>query len=287
MALTTIVPIEEQQKKWYLLWKPIIEKCQKCTNASEIHLLQVLSNNEATFTWKTLKHLTEYALNNCEKASTIFSRISNKIKTDKDNQNEIIQEMFSEIRAIPCLVMLGFKNLIYQRSDSLDFRGSIDGMLKNIEVTYIGGQSFKTQTKSEKLSKPNKLPIYELKPRKLINKLKSIYQEKEEQFVKHHNQNESILLILTNLLEADQFWFEDQPYEGKHPIKAFVDNCSIPTIVLAPGLIPYTSKQLESILLPFDRNKYLELGYGIKIHEEQQQEIKRKLEKMFWEGYNS
>src|ERR1700733_440040 len=289
MTVMIIVPVEEQQKEWYLLWKPIIERCQECANANEIHLLQVLSNNEGTFTWKTLKHLTEFTLNNAQSTSAIFSCISNKIKTNKDDQNEIIQEMLSEIRVIPCLVIFGFKNLIYQRENSLDFIGSISNISKNIEVTYIRGPNFKTQTISTKLSQSGKTPIYELKPKKLISKLKSIYQEKEEQVINHSKQNESILFIVTNLLEGHQFWLENQPYEGKHPIQAFVDSCSIPTIVLAPGLIPYISNKLNHIfLLPFNRNKYIEIAYGIDAHkaEIKHKEIQKKLEKMLWDTAN-
>lgn len=290
MALTIIVPIEEQQKEWYRLWKPIIDMCQQCNNADKIDLLQVLSNDIGSFTWKNLKHLTEYALNNSQNASAIFQRISSKIKKDENNQNEIIQEMLSEIRAIPCLVMFGFKNLIYERSDSLDFKGTIDNVHKNIEVTYISGPNFKTQTKSEKLSKPGKPSIYELGSKKLISRLKSTYQNKEYQFDNHAStQDNSILFIITNLLECDQFWLMDQPYEGKHPIQAFVDSCPVPTIILAPGLNPYISNKLESILLPFDKYRYIELAYGMNAHEEETKhtEIKKKLEEEFWKGYYS
>ncbi len=139
------IPNEEKSKKWFCLWRPIIENIQKLSCYRESNLLRTLSQSDTTYNWCTIKHLTEYALENARDAKKIFSRISNKLKSDTVDHNEIINQMMAELRAVPILNTFGINDLTYTREAGVDYNGRLKERSVAVEVTYICGPNFKTQ----------------------------------------------------------------------------------------------------------------------------------------------
>lgn len=261
---------EEQKKEWFCLWQPIINKLKSNADHTESNFINCLNTKNGTalfpYNWYSIKHLTEFALSNAENIKDIFSNISTKIKPNQENDNnEIIQQMLTEIKVIPALVLFGFKDIVYCRKDGVDFEAKLNGTSYGIEATYICGPNFKTQEKYLENSAYKQLsPVYLFKQKKLINRLKSIYDNKEKQVTKYeYNPSNAIICIMTNLEETDPFWLEHDQHNGKHPIQSFIDSRNIPTILMGAGLNLYISTKLNTLLSPFDREQYVTLAYGI------------------------
>jgi hypothetical protein len=258
------IPNEEQKKAWFLLWIPIIKARLTCQNSKESPLLKRLETNEGLYTWQSLKIITEFALTQAKNADQIFTKIARKIEPDVKEPDEIINEMFAELKAIPFLKQRGFENLVYQRENSVDFQATLNGERIGIEVTYVHGPSFKTQKIDPEINQFAENPIYTLTSKKLINRLKSIYDEKEKQVLKHgYTASNAIIIIFTHLLEVYQPWLNHVPIDGKHVLQYFVDSCEIPTMIFGPGCTLYEPIKLAKVLPAFDRNEYVKMAYGI------------------------
>lgn len=292
------IPEAEQQKRWFCLWKAIIDKLIISKDCNESDLIILLNKEQGTdlfpANWQTLKHITEFALSEAKNANKIFSKIPASIKLNQNGpagtNKSIIEALFAEIQTIPLLSVLNFQNITYVE-EGIDFEAKLDDSIYVIEATYITGPNFKTQTvvHSENCNNSESC-LYLIITHKLIHFLKRKYQAKEEQVLKHgHSRSNSIIIILTNLFETHPFWLEAQPHECKHPIQSFVDACEIPTIVFGSGLNLYVSEKLSSALPMFDKNRYLELAYGfdVKNLDLKVAEDKAKAEEAFWNGYKS
>ncbi len=265
MILFSNIPDTEKDKEWFRLLVSIIERRAQCPNSEISPLLNVLSSDDGAHNWKTIKHLIEYCLNNAKNSQAIFSKVTTCIKIEAEDQDDRIDDMFAELSAIPCLYLIGFESLVHHKVDSVDFSAKLNGVSYGIEVKHIRGPSFKTQEKISLLTVQADLPLHKLTPDKLVSKLESAHDSKIDQLKKYVAQTSSspILFLITKLEETDPFWLKDQPYKGKHPIQGFVDECSMPTILLSnAGLNLYVSSSLSHLLLPFDRNKYIELSTG-------------------------
>ncbi len=247
----------EKQKEWFILLKPIIERRRSCINSNKSRLLQVLSDENA---WLKLKKIIECSLKVCMDSKKIFFRIASKISFDeKKDPDEVIDEMFAEIRVIPLLCVLGFEDLRYNCKNNVDFNAILKKESFGIEVTYINGPNFKTQKKIGE-------SYYQLSPKKLINRLKSAYDSKINQVSKHCSQCNAIIIIVTDLEESYLPWLEEQPFKKKHPIQYFVDSCKIQTIVFGAGSTLYIPNSLQDKLQSFDKDKYVELAYDMTIN---------------------
>ena len=286
------IPIEEKKKEWFLLLKPIILKLQNLSEASsEAALINVLGSDSGARNWKTLRHLIAFGLTNVKNFKKIFSRISSKIHSAVEG-NEIINSMLAEVRVVPLLKLLGFDDLAYIRENGLDFHGQLNNEPYKIEVTYVDGPNFKTQ--KEVFPKPNHSAsqyyrfsgVFKLTTDKLINRLRSKHDEKRKQIEKYHIQEKVIIIILTDLLETDRFWLEDLSFNGKHPIQAFVDDCTIPIIVFGAGHNSYFSAQLAYLSSRFCKDEYLRLAYGVNVSDFDVENVREQVEKNFWQGYN-
>lgn len=258
--ILSIIPEFEQAKPWLKHWLPIIEKRIRSQNPQESSLLKVFSTSVGVHTWRTMKYLTEYAFVQCKDSQKIFTHVVSRMKNN--DSDYIIDEMLAELRAIPALMVFGITDIQHYKESNIDFTGKLADEQIVIEVSYIRGPSFKTQ---RCVNSDSPMKYYELKPQKLINRLKSKYDEEEIQMQKHCNLISAIKIIflVTDLEEVYQPWLEDQSYNGKHPIQAFVDSCEIGTILLGPGSIPYISEKLASKLKAFDRNVYIKIAKGI------------------------
>lgn len=224
------IPEQEKAAQWFLLLEPLIRNRASRPNPETSPLLIVLNNK-----WKNPKVVIEFALKNCKNADQIFSR-SSEIKSEQ-NPDNIIDDMFSELRAIQYLVQKGFSDITYHKKNSVDFTATIQGNTIGIEVAYIHGPNFKTQEiypdATNKFS-----PVYKLGSHNTINRLISIYQKKEKQITNHgYNQSNAIILIVSDLQELYAPWLDHELIENKHPVEYFVLNCFIPTVIFAPGTI--------------------------------------------------
>lgn len=252
------IPTEEQKEKWFLLIKPLVQARSLRPNPQNSKLLQTLNNKEGIRTWQDIKSSMEAAFKHVTQSERIFSRAS-QINTDPDPDG-VIDDMFSELRAIPYLLCKGFKNIEYNRRDGLDFSVEFDSKIYNIEVAYIRGPSFKTQ-KPVCESKVTHKPVFELASKKLINRLKSICSDKEDQVRKNGGTpSNSLILVISDLDEMYEPWLNHDTFQGKHPILGFVLSRKIPTIIFCPGTVyePDTSS-LEHVfgkLRAFDWDEF-------------------------------
>lgn len=234
------IPEIELQKKWFRLWSHLFGSCKKNLNINE--------SKYENARWQIIKGLIECALNNVINAESIFSR-SSQIKTEKDPDG-VLDDIFAELRCIPYLLSKGFKNIQYNKENNVDFLAEFDGIEWGIEVSYIRGPNFKTQ-KVASLSQAIG-PVYRIEVKGLLNRLKSKYQEKERQVLKHgFNETNAIVFLITDLEESFERWFDHDLINGKHPIDFFVTSNKIPTVVFGKGTIYESDHELFSRLTQF------------------------------------
>ena len=121
---------------------------------------------------------------------------------------------------------------------SLDFSAKFDKKFYHIEVAYLQGPSFKTQKKLIFNGPPPSEPVYELQAKKLINRLKTICNEKEKQAVNHGSDpSNALILLISDLDEMHEPWLQHDEFQGQHPIQGLVTSREFPTIILAPGTV--------------------------------------------------
>lgn len=227
------IPIEEKKEKWFLLIEPLANVRSLLPYPESSPLLTILGKEKGLKTWLDVKLSMEIALRNVINAESIFSRASH-INTDPEPDG-VIGDMLAEVRTIPYLLYKGFKNIEYNRREGLDFFGEFENQAYNIEVAYLRGPTFKTQ-KQVFVSETTEAPIFCLEAKKLINRLKSICDKKEQQIVKHSGTAaNSLIFILSDLDEMYEPWLNHDEFQGKHPILGFVLTRKIPTIVFSPG----------------------------------------------------
>lgn len=269
------IPVTEQNQPWFKCWKRIVKILLKDVDPETIYpLIKILCEDRDLYNWKSIKKVTEYALKNAINAKQIFSRISKRIKTGShENNNNVINQMFAELRVIPLLTQLGFTSITYKREDSVDFVAQLNSKNFHIEVSFLGGKNFSGQDVDEQRSYLSGYTVYDLDVIVLLKKLSNKYREKEEQVLKYSDGNDSIIILCTHREEVDPFWFQHKEAFGVHPIQSFVNNCKISTIVFGPGSILYVSEKLNNILLPFDRARYIERAYGINLDEIKKQSL--------------
>lgn len=229
------IPEEERKMKWFLLIEPLARVRSSRPDPQNSRLLRTLDKQEGLGAWKDIKYSMEAAFKNVMNAERIFSRASH-IKTES-NPDGVIDDMFAELRAIPYLLYKGFKNIEYNRRNGLDFSCEFEGQTYEIEVAYLRGPTFKTQEQVF-LAESVSAPIFRLEAKKLINRLKSICDEKEKQVLRHgRNDSDALIFVISDLDELYEPWLNHDEFQGKHPILGFVESRKIPTIVFSPGSI--------------------------------------------------
>lgn len=180
---------------WFKYIKPIYKKRKSIKNFENSRLVQIIDSNN----YKRLSQLIGRVIRNVKNARQIFGIV--KQLNNKGNPDEKIDDMIGELRAAWYLIDRGYKIIRYQKS-GLDFACKDregDGCFA--EIKFIRGSDFKTQ-------KRNIYGSYSLSPDKLNLILQRKYSTAEEQIEKHTSRNrKQLVIIVTNLLEADKFWF--------------------------------------------------------------------------------
>jgi hypothetical protein len=236
------IPEDEKKKKWFLLIEPLMKARSASLGVQEAKLLVAMQKESGWGSWRMVKQAIEFVLRHVEKGDAIFSR-SAQIKTSSDPDG-VIDDMFAEVRAVPYLVLKGFSKLKYNRRDGLDFSALVNQKTYHVEVAYLQGPSFKTQKNLSFEGATLIEPVYQMEAKKLINRLKSICTEKEEQADKHGGDpSNTIILILSDLEELHKPWLEHDEFQGQHPIQGLITSRKFPTVIFAPGTVyePHTS----------------------------------------------
>ncbi len=172
----------------------IIEKRRKLNDPEMSPLLQIIDNNEADRLEKLLFHL-ENKVENFEKIFKILPELNNK--TDPD---EKIDDMIAELRAAILLNNKGFTKIRYQEK-SFDFYCKKDSQEYAVEVEFIRGPSFKRQERvGPGLG-------YKLNPKPVLKKIKNKIKKGFFQIPNNFQQFQKIVVIVTNNIEIDKFWF--------------------------------------------------------------------------------
>lgn len=226
---------EIKNEKWFQLLEPLIVARKLRPKPEDSKLIKVLNQHTGIRTCEDVKKLIELALKNVDSADSMFSRTS-QIKTDEDPDG-VIDDMFGELRAVPYLLHKGFKNISYCRREDVDFVAEFDNNVYYIEVAYLRGPSFKTQQIACTLETTQQ-PLYILDSKKLVSRLKSIYDTKEKQIFKHgYNETNSIIFIISDLEEIYEPWLSHDKIKEEHPILRFILTRKIPTVVFGPSSV--------------------------------------------------
>lgn len=250
------IPEAEKKKRWFLLIEPLVKARCSRPGHMDSKLLKTLGEG---VTWKNVKLLMENALQHAANSERIFSRTS-QIHTDPDPDG-VIDDMFAEARTIPYLLIKGFKNIRYNRRDGPDFSVEFDNQTYHIEVAYIRGPNFKTQTPVF-ITEVTGAPIFQLEAKKLISRLKTVYAAKEKQVLKYGGDpSNTIIFIISDLEEMYEPWLDHEHFEEKnHPLTGFILSRKIPTVIFAPGTVyeplPSALNQAFGMLQPFDWEKF-------------------------------
>lgn len=243
------IPDAEKECLWFCLLEPLVQARQKRDNPEESRLIQTLNMTQGSHTWETLKNSIETTLSDVKNSERIFSRV--KEVEAAENPDNPIEEMFAEYRAIGYLRQKGFTNLKYFRQKGSDFQATFRDEIYHIEVTYIHGPNLKTfhhnpdlidtilsKTDPNYLQKKEELLKKWEYSKKLTNLLQSRYQKKESQLQKRKVPNKnSIILIITDLMETHEPWFNHEKINSDHPILHFVKTRDIATIVHGSGSV--------------------------------------------------
>lgn len=224
------IPDEEKNKPWFSLLVPLLDARLKQKNYEEAPLVVALNRIEGFTSWKVIKNLIEKVLINVKGGDRIFSRAM-EIENDPNPDNPI-SDMFAECRATAYLLQKGFHDLIYFRQDNIDFHAKFDDKTFYIEVTYLHGPDLKIFGNSN--PDPNIVKAGEKwdYSRKLTNCLKSKYLNKESQFLKRSlDPSTCLVLIITDLMETHEPWFDHAKINDFHPIQYFVQTQKIATVL--------------------------------------------------------
>lgn len=181
-------------KKYPLVEKyfvKIIRKRRKLDNPGKSRLLQVIDGNKADKLEKLLKDLKN-KVGNFKDIFQILPELNNK--TDPD---EKIDDMIAELRAALLLKNRGFADIIYQRK-SFDFLCRKNKNQYAVEVEFIRGPDFKRQKRIAPGLAYKLVSGLEIK--KLKDKIEKGFSQLRSNFYK-------IVIIVTNNIEMDKFWF--------------------------------------------------------------------------------
>jgi hypothetical protein len=194
--------------------------------------LRTLFDKSYATSWESLKKIIEWAQQHIQNWQQSLG-VTPRIRSDQ-NPDNIIRAVLAELGSCKYLFLRGFRTFIFNET-GIDIQATFDSRPWNIEVTYISGQDFKTQTKI-KSKQDVILPAYALDSHKLINRLKSKYQEEKDQLARSlPNLDNCLIIIVTHLLETYAPWLEHEA--DIHPIDRFVQSCEIPTVVIGSGTI--------------------------------------------------
>lgn len=227
------IPEAEKQQTWWQLLRPLVRARQLREKPGESRLLQVLSNPNGFRTWKDIKSLTEIALENVRRGHSILARTSEIKKSPKPD--DIIDDMFAELRTVPYLLAKGFTDISYSRRDGLDFKATFDGKEFFIESTYVHGPDFKTQEYVFTTKTSN--PIYRIRPDKLIRLFERTYLKKEKQILRSNHAQRTLLFMITDLEESDARWLEHAKVQNNHPILHLILSWSVSTVIFGNGSV--------------------------------------------------
>jgi hypothetical protein len=230
------IPESEKKQKWFLLITPLVSARCASSVLQESNLLKAMQKESGFNSWKTIKKAIEFVLVHAERGDSIFSR-SAQIRTSP-TPDGVIDDMFAEVRAVPYLVQKGFYDIEYNRRDGLDFSAIFDEKTYHVEVAYLSGPSFKTQTQLVFKDETIINPVYQLEAKKLVNRLKTICTAKEKQAIKHGGDpSNTIILLVSDLEEMHQPWLEHDEFQGQHPILGLITSRKFPTVILAPNTV--------------------------------------------------
>lgn len=227
------IPDSEKKQPWYLLLESLVNARLARPEPEKSKLIRVLNGESNYRNWADIKKTIEIALKYCTNGSSILAKTS-QIK-GSHNPDEVIDEMFAELRSIPYLLIKGAQSIIYCKTE-VDFKVEFSGAAIGVEVTYLNGPDFKFQTpvfQSRIISQP----VYKLSSKELISKLSNKYSKKAKQLVKHgYNHSNSIILIITDMQDVYEPWLLHDKDSGTHPIHDFVLNTKFPLVIYGPTL---------------------------------------------------
>ncbi len=228
------VPDHERQSRWFKTIEPLIINLLKRKEAKTSLFIRTLFDKGYS-NWNLLKGIIEWAENHVKNWEQIFA-LSARIKTNLD-PDIVIYSALAEITAAKYLFLREFENIVFNKQ-GIDIQASFQNTLWNIEVTFISGKDFKTQQAIFPSNDSRCSPIYYLDSHNLINRLKSKQQEKENQ-IKRANLDEgnSLVIIVTYLLETFEPWLSHNQESNMHPIQTFIESCNIPTIVIGSSSV--------------------------------------------------
>lgn len=230
------IPNEDKLKLWFILLSLLVKKRQVKNDFEQSPLIIALNRNEGYASWKTLKILIEKVIHNVKGGERIFSRTT-EIENDPNPDNPIA-DMFAECKAAIYLLQKGFYDLEYFRQDNIDYQAKFNNELFYVEVTYLHGPDFKIfgdSNPNPQILKPGEKWDYS---RKLTNFLKSKYSNKELQFLKRNlDPSRCLLLLITDLMETHEPWFDHAKINDLHPIQYFVKTQKIATVLCGCGTV--------------------------------------------------
>lgn len=228
------VPDQERQAKWFKAIESLINNCLKRKDAKSSLFIRTLFDKEHSG-WNLLKNNIEWAQNHVKNWEQVLA-LSARIKTNP-NPDIVIHSALAEITAARYLFLRGFKDIVFNKQ-GIDIQASFQNTLWNVEVTFISGEDFKTQQAIYPSNDSRCSSIYHLDSHNLINRLKSKQQEKENQ-IKRANLDEgnSLVIIVTYLLETFEPWLSHNQEGHLHPIQKFIASCNTPTIVIGSGSV--------------------------------------------------
>ena len=184
-------------KTWQDYFDPIIEVRKKLDNPNESPLLKVINSGRT----ESLQRLIEKIVKDVKNVEQIF-----KITTELKNNDcdERIDDMVGELRGAVYLINKGHLNIEYHKN-IVDFTSMFDNKKYAIEVKFLRGPDFKNQ---EQIG-PNL--AYELNSEPVKENLKNKVEHGYTQiynFQTTHSDYQGIIVIVTNRLELDKFYFE-------------------------------------------------------------------------------
>lgn len=230
------IPDEERQKQWFIILSLLVKKRQLKSDFEESPLLVALNRKEGHASWKTIKILIEKVLHKVKGGERIFSRAT-EIENDPNPDNPIT-DMFAECKAAVYLLQKGFYDLEYFRQDNIDYQAKFDDELYYVEVTYLHGPDFKIfgdSNPNPQVLKQGEKCDYS---KKLTHFLKSKYSNKEIQFLKRNlDSSKCLLLLITDLMETHEPWFDHLKINDLHPIQYFVKTQKIATVLCGSGTV--------------------------------------------------
>jgi hypothetical protein len=230
------IPHEERNSNWFILLGPLLVERLLRGDAEKSPLLSAMNRTDGFSSWKGIKVLIEEVLKHVLYGERIFSRAS-EVETNP-NPDDPIADMFAECRAALYLLQKGFHELSYSRQNDIDYRTKFDGKTYHVEVTYLHGPDFKifgNSNPDQTVMKPGEEWDYS---RKLINHLKSKYSKKESQFTRRSlDCSFCLILMITDLMETHEPWFDHAKINGLHPIQYFVKTRNIATVVHGCGTV--------------------------------------------------